>query len=219
MSEAHRRSALAHRDAAQGTPGLSVGLREINDRAMIDVRGLMSDGDFMGRIESALGLALPKTPRTSASKDSLTVLWLSVDQWLITAPHSQGTELVKSIGRNLEGVHCLITDMSDARAIFRLEGDAVRGVLNKGTSVDFTAAQYTAGSVRTGACRAPASRRHRPLRLPVVCRACLAIPSGFRPGRGRPPAFRPADRSKRLICEQPRAAGPARRLTYPRNWP
>jgi sarcosine oxidase subunit gamma len=38
--------------------------------------------------------------------------------------------------------------MSDARAIFRLEGDAVRGVLNKGTSVDFTAAQYTAGSVR-----------------------------------------------------------------------
>jgi sarcosine oxidase subunit gamma len=148
MSEHRRRSALAHRDDRHAAHGLSVRLREIADRAMIDVRGLTSDPDFMSRTESALGLTLPQTPRTSASRDGLTVLWLSVDQWLVTAPHGEAAELVSSLTEKLQGVHSLVADMSDARAIFRLEGDNVREVLNKGTSVDFTASEHVAGSVR-----------------------------------------------------------------------
>jgi sarcosine oxidase subunit gamma len=48
----------------------------------------------------------------------------------------------------LDGIHSLAVDVSDMRAIFRLEGDNARVVLNKGTSVDFTDGTLGVGTVR-----------------------------------------------------------------------
>jgi sarcosine oxidase subunit gamma len=148
MSEHPSRSALAHRSDRSDAAGLSVRMREVSDRAMIDVRGLTSDRKFLAGVQDVLGIGLPKTPRTSASAADLAVLWLSVDQWLITAGRSRATSLADALQEKLKGIHCLIADMSDARAIFQLEGDNVREVLNKGTSVDFTTGEFVAGSVR-----------------------------------------------------------------------
>jgi sarcosine oxidase subunit gamma len=148
MSEHPLRSALAHRSDRNGAVGLSVRMREVSDRAMIDVRGLTGDRKFMAGVQDVLGIGLPKTPRTSASVADLAVLWLSVDQWLITAGGSRATSLADALQEKLKGIHCLIADMSDARAIIRLEGDNVREVLNKGTSVDFTTGEHVAGTVR-----------------------------------------------------------------------
>ena len=39
-------------------------------------------------------------------------------------------------------------DVSDARAIIRLQGDNAREVMMKGSSIDFTLPDYTAGLVR-----------------------------------------------------------------------
>ncbi len=148
MSESAVESALAHRSDRGGAPGLSLRMREVNDRAMIDVRGLTSERKFLAGVQEVLGFALPRAPRASASTDDVTALWLSVDQWLITTPRGRGPALAEGLQEKLKGSHCLIADMSDARAIFRLEGDNVREVLNKGTSVDFTSGEHGAGSVR-----------------------------------------------------------------------
>ena len=148
MSEPRTASPLAHRSDRGGALGLSVRMREVGDRAMIDMRGLTSERKFMAGAQDVLGFALPKSPRTSASADDVTALWLSVDQWLITAERSRGRTLADALQEKLRGSHCLIADMSDARAIFRLEGDNVREVLNKGSSVDFTSGRHGAGSVR-----------------------------------------------------------------------
>ncbi len=64
-------------------------------------------------------------------------LWLSVDQWLITCPRAEAAALQARLTQALAGVHSLAVDMSDARAIFRLEGENAREVLNKGTSARF----------------------------------------------------------------------------------
>ena len=148
MSEQVPLSPLAHRSDRHDALGLSIRLREVNDRAMIDVRGLAGDRKFMAGVQDALGFALPKAPRTSVNANGLTALWLSVDQWLILADRGRAAALADALRDKLAGSHCLVTDMSDARAIFRLEGDNVREVLNKGTSVDFTSAELMAGSVR-----------------------------------------------------------------------
>ena len=67
MSDPVFRSALAHRNDRNGVPGLSIGLTEISDRGMIDLRGAASDKKFAGAVKDVLGVALCTKPRSSAS--------------------------------------------------------------------------------------------------------------------------------------------------------
>jgi sarcosine oxidase, subunit gamma len=99
-------------------------------------------------VKEVLGFELPLAPRTSAKQGDVSVLWLSIDQWLVTLPRADVRLFHARLSNALDGVHSLVVDMSDARAILRLEGDTVREVLNKGTSVDFTGGEMVKGAVR-----------------------------------------------------------------------
>jgi sarcosine oxidase, subunit gamma len=144
MAELHYQSALNAREAS----GLSIRLREIPERGMIDLRGVASDRKFMNSAKDVLGLDLPKTPRTSTSWGDTKVLWLSIDQWLILCPRSKVLELLASLRKRLQGFHSLAVDVSDMRAILRLEGEGIREVLLKGTSLDLLSDDYAPGTVR-----------------------------------------------------------------------
>jgi len=148
MAEPSLRSPLHHRSERNGAPGLTIALQEIDDRGMIDLRGLAQDESFLSTSRSVLGFDLPLKPRTSISAGALTGLWLSVDQWLITCPRPEAPSLNARLAQALQGIHSLAVDMSDARSIFRLTGNNAREVLNKGTSLDFTAAEIAPGFVR-----------------------------------------------------------------------
>jgi sarcosine oxidase subunit gamma len=145
MSELYVESPLAHHEAPQG---LSIELREITDRGMIDVRGSASDKKFMAAVKKILGLDLPKVPRTSVSWGDVKALWLSIDQWLILCSRGKAVELTAALKAELVSVHSLIVDVSDMRAVLRLEGEGVREVLLKGSSLDLLSDDYAAGTVR-----------------------------------------------------------------------
>ena len=145
MSELYVESPLAHREAPQG---LSIDLREITDRGMIDLRGNASDKKFMAATKKVLGLDLPKVPRTSVSWGDVKALWLSIDQWLILCSRAKAVELTAALKAELGSIHSLIVDVSDMRAVLRLEGEGVREVLLKGSSLDLLGDDYAAGTVR-----------------------------------------------------------------------
>ena len=145
MSELYSESPLAHRESPQG---LSIDLREIKDRGMIDVRGSMADKKFTAAVKKVLGLDLPKLPRSSVSWGDVKALWLSIDQWLILCPRGRVDEIITALKTELGSVHSLVVDVSDMRAVLRLEGDGVREVLLKGSSLDLLGADYAAGTVR-----------------------------------------------------------------------
>lgn len=144
MAELHYESALKAREAS----GLAIRLREIPERGMIDLRGGASDRKFMNAAKDVLGLDLPKNPRTSTSWGDIRVLWLSVDQWLILCPRNKVPDLLASLGKRLHGLHSFAVDVSDMRAILRLEGEGIREVLLKGTSLDLLSDDYAPGAVR-----------------------------------------------------------------------
>lgn len=148
MSDPVFKSALAHVAGHDGATGLSIAMREVTDRGMIDLRGEASSSKFKQAAKSALGVDLPLKPRTSVTKGSITVFWLSVDQWLITCPRGGQAKLLAGLTRALGDIHSLAVDVSDMRTIIRLEGEHVREVLMKGSSVDFTMPDYKAGLVR-----------------------------------------------------------------------
>ncbi len=145
MVELYFESALAHSAVPQN---LAAGLREIAGRGMIDLRSLASDRKFMSSAKDVLGLELPKKPRTSASWGDIKVLWLSIDQWLILCPQARTAGLLANLRNALANIHSLAVDVSDMRAIIRLEGEGSREILMKGCSLDLLGGAYTPGTVR-----------------------------------------------------------------------
>ncbi|MFN4141523.1 sarcosine oxidase subunit gamma [Aestuariivirga sp.] len=145
MSELAYQSPLAGVAAPQG---LSISLREIPDRGMIDLRGLGSDTAFMAAAKDVLGFALPTAPRSSAAWGDVRVLWLSVDQWLVLSTRSKAQELLARLREALRGIHSLAVDVSDMRAVIRLEGEGCREILMKGTSLDLISGEYAPGTCR-----------------------------------------------------------------------
>jgi len=148
MSEAIYTSPLGHLDDYDDTANLAIAIDEISDRGMIDLRGETGSTKFKQAAKTALGVELPLKPRSATSKGDVTVLWLSIDQWLVCCPRDKTTRMVNKLRQNLGTTHSLCVDVSDARAIIRLQGDDAREVIMKGSSVDFTLPEYRAGMVR-----------------------------------------------------------------------
>ncbi|WP_337659756.1 sarcosine oxidase subunit gamma [Anderseniella sp. Alg231-50] len=148
MSEAVHTSPLAHLDGSHDAAELSISISEVADRGMIDLRGEAGSVKFRQAAKTALGIDLPLKPRSTAVKGDVTVLWLSVDQWLVCCPRNKAAGLVDKLRKNLDTLHSLVVDVSDARAIIRLEGDNAREVMMKGSSIDFTLPDYKTGLVR-----------------------------------------------------------------------
>ncbi len=136
---------LAHRATSDNT---YVSMREISERGMIDLRGLATDRKFMVAAKSILGLDLPKQPRSSASWGDVKVLWLSPDQWLITCARAKAQALADDMATALAGLHALCVNVSDMRAVIRLEGERSREVVMKGATLDLTDGNYPPGTVR-----------------------------------------------------------------------
>lgn len=145
MLEARFESPLASLAAPTDT---YVSMREIAERGMIDLRGSAGDRKFMAAAKSALGVDLPKQPRTTATWGDIRVFWLSPDQWLITCPRAKAQELADQLSQDLVGIHSLAVNVSDMRAIIRLEGEGVREVVMKGAAIDLTHGDYPPGTVR-----------------------------------------------------------------------
>lgn len=148
MPELSQNRALTPRNQEAESLPLLIDISERNDVGMIDLRGKADDKAFLKNAAAALGIELPLTPRTSAKKGKITILWLSVDQWLITAPLKKVDKLQQDLDNKLKKNLCLVCNVSDARTIIRLTGDQVREVLIKGCSTDLTLAEFSPGTVR-----------------------------------------------------------------------
>jgi sarcosine oxidase, subunit gamma len=145
MPELITTSALAHRSE----PGnLSISMREMTGRGMIDLRGLVTDRKFMTAAKAVLGLDLPKVPRTTTSWGDTKALWLSPDQWLILCPGDKAQALTEQLSATLKSIHWLAVNVSDMRAIIRVEGEHARTTVMKGTSIDLTHGDYPTGTIR-----------------------------------------------------------------------
>jgi sarcosine oxidase, subunit gamma len=145
MVELSFQSPLAHRTTPDN---IFIDMRELNERGMIDLRGQTTDRKFMAAAKKVLGVDLPKQPRTSIAWGDVQCLWLSIDQWLIICLRTKADTLHTELVDALKGVHSLAVNVSDMRSIIRIEGEGVREVVMKGTSLDLIDGSYTPGTVR-----------------------------------------------------------------------
>lgn len=119
-------------------------IREIGPMGMITLRTRLA-APVLGKALSAVGLSVPEQRRILRNQGRA-VAWMSPDEVLILLPYAEVAEAIKSLSNALQDEHHLVCDVSDARAIFRIEGEKAADVLAKLCPVDL--AKMAEGELR-----------------------------------------------------------------------
>jgi sarcosine oxidase, subunit gamma len=82
-----------------------------------------------------LGVALPTSPSTWVETDTVRVIWLGPDEWLVTSPF-QTPQALESGLRDAVAGRGAVVDVSGQRTTLWLAGEHARDVLAAGCSVD-----------------------------------------------------------------------------------
>ena len=123
----------------------TVTLKEEPFVAMVDL-WVDPDGPAASQASAILGLDLPTTPSTYVSNDTLTVIWMGPQEWLITAGARSAAALEAAL-RAAVGEHGgAAIDVSAQRTTLRLSGPDAREVLAKGCSLDLHPRVFTKGT-------------------------------------------------------------------------
>jgi sarcosine oxidase, subunit gamma len=110
-------------------------VHEIGPIGMITLRAKGVKG-LDKAVKAAVGTKLPAQRRIEIGGDSACG-WMSPDEYLLILPYAKVTSALAAIAKALKGEHHLAVDVSDARAVFRIEGPQAADVLAKLSPVDF----------------------------------------------------------------------------------
>lgn len=112
-------------------------IREIGPLGMISLRAKGVAG-LPAAIKAAVGTPVPDQRRIEAA-GVFACGWMSPDEYLLILPYAQVAQGLAAIATALAGQHHLAVDVSDARAVFRIEGAKAAQVLTKLTPTDMGA--------------------------------------------------------------------------------
>jgi sarcosine oxidase, subunit gamma len=87
-------------------------------------------------IKAAVGTKVPG-PRRIETLGDRACGWMSPDEYLLILPYAEVQQALAALAKALAKEHHLAADVSDARAVFRVEGKMAQQVLQKLMPVDF----------------------------------------------------------------------------------
>lgn len=122
-------------------------LRDAGPTGMVTIRGDLGAAAFGKAVKSATGCALPK-PRGIVAQGGRRLAWMSPDELLLICDHAEAPGLAAGLAEALKGQHALAVDVSDARAVFRLEGALCREVIAKLSPANLAPAAFGPGEMR-----------------------------------------------------------------------
>jgi len=87
-------------------------------------------------IKAVTGTKVPAQRRIEVNGDRACG-WMSPDEYLLILPYAEVGQALASLAKSLAADHHLAVDVSDARAVFRVEGERAAEVLSRLAPVDF----------------------------------------------------------------------------------
>jgi sarcosine oxidase, subunit gamma len=111
-------------------------IREIGPLGMITLRAKPEVKGLAKAVKAAVGLALPAQREIEVAGDKAAA-WMSPDEYLLILPYGETGAAMTALDKALKAEHYLAVVVSDARAVFRIEGDKADQVLAKLSPVDF----------------------------------------------------------------------------------
>ena len=110
-------------------------IREIGPLGMISLRAKPDVAGLAEAVRAVTGTALPALRRIEVAGDCAAG-WMSPDEYLLILPYADTGAAMVKLAEGLEGQHHLAAVVSDARAVFRIEGDKADQVIRKLMPVD-----------------------------------------------------------------------------------
>lgn len=111
-------------------------IREVGPVGMITLRVKPDVKALAKAIKAAVGTGVPAVRRIEIAGDRACG-WMSPDEYLLVLPYAAVAGALEAIAKAMGGEHHLAVDVSDARAVFRVEGGKADQVLAKLSPVDF----------------------------------------------------------------------------------
>lgn len=113
-------------------------IREIGPLGMITLRAKAGTKGLDKAIKAAVGTKVPALRRMEWAGDR-GCGWMSPDEFLLVLPYAETAAALAAVAKALAGEHHLAADVSDARAVFRVEGTKAGQVMAKLSPVDLAA--------------------------------------------------------------------------------
>lgn len=124
-----------------------VEVRAIGLQGMVTIRGDFASDAIREAVTDVAKVAFPE--QRGASVDGARgLLWMSPDELMLLVPHAEAAGCTARLAEALSGQHALVLDVSDARAVFRLKGRAVREVIAKLAPLDMAPDGLRPGELR-----------------------------------------------------------------------
>lgn len=114
---------------------------------MITLRGDLSSAKLKKAVKEACGVEMPGQRGIAFAGES-GAAWMSPDEALLMVPYASVDDALAKIEAALKGEHFLAVNVSDARAVFQLQGAAVREVIAKLCPVDMAPEAFGPGMIR-----------------------------------------------------------------------
>jgi sarcosine oxidase subunit gamma len=111
-------------------------VRRIAPLGMITLRAKADTPGLDAAVQAATGCALPGLRRIKTAGNRAAA-WMSPDELLLILPLAEVATGLTGVASALKGQHHLAVDVSDARALFRIDGVGADQVLRKLSPVDF----------------------------------------------------------------------------------
>jgi sarcosine oxidase subunit gamma len=101
---------------------------------MISIRGDLTSKTLLKALK-AQGLSMP-APRQIVTSAGVSLAWMSPDELLLICDHSEAAQRAQTLTEALEKTHALVCNVSDARALFRIQGAKPDQVIMKLSPAD-----------------------------------------------------------------------------------
>ena len=116
-------------------------------QGMITIRGNLKDAGFIAAVKSASGLDVP-AQRQIVTQEELALAWMSPDELLLLCGYEDAPVLSNAMTEAFGDQFAMAVVVSDARAVFDIEGPKVRDVLGKLAPVDMAPGSFGHGEIR-----------------------------------------------------------------------
>lgn len=136
-------------------------------QGMITLRGDLKNKDFAGVVKSVTGALMPKARMITQGKVGQ-VAWMAPDEVLVLCPYEEAQALAEALNTALVDQFAMAVVVSDARAMFAIEGEKADQVIAKLAPVD-TAALGAQEMRRTRLAQVAAAVWRSETGLNVVC--------------------------------------------------
>ena len=112
-------------------------LREIAHTTKINLRIDPENKSLISELRQVLNVLLPNKPNTFYQHENIKAIWLGPNEWLIAEDiENNNTELLRSLNKIVGSINGSVTDISEQRTIFRLEGKKINILLSKFITLD-----------------------------------------------------------------------------------